>query len=299
MALHRPSLWIFGLFAAGTFSLNFFLPHSSGTTQAGIGILTGWRQWLNFFQLHPALLATASFSLLLVSAIGLVVTNWSRIVLILAIQQVVQERFLDLRTQFQKSKIFLSPVIQLSLLTAALIVVVSGGLFFAPFLLVNDPQSQTLLWILAVILFLPLAFTVSCLNIFTTYFIIFFKKSIGAALNLGTDFFVSKWPEILGLLIILMLIYVVFLVLGLSVVFLLGLFLKLIILSFGKFSISGFSAIIVTGLAQLVVGILLAALISILSVFYNTALLLFFLELITPIESEEKKVVQLAASPAR
>lgn len=240
----------------------------------------------SYFQAHPEALAAVSFSILVFSLFGLLATNWSRIMLVLVVENILKRKLGNVREQMTKSKYSLVPVIKISLGTTFLIVVTAVGLFMPPLFFTHNVQFQSFLWVIAAVIFLPIIFAVSCINIFTTYFVILFKQKLPHALNLGTDFFASRWTEILGLTVVLMAIYTVCFFVGVSLIFSLKVAFAFIFEQLQLFTILPVSAIIV--IPNVFSSVLLWILLSLLNVFINTALLLLFLQLVTPIETDEK-----------
>lgn len=291
LTMRNPVLWLFGLFVVGGFNLNFL--HFQHIPARQVSQSLNPIDVVAFFADHPELLALLSFSLLLFSLLSVVITNWCRIMLVLAVDQILKTKFLDVREQMGKSKYSLAPVIQVSLGTTFLTVVVAAALILPPFFVTNNPELQTILWAAAAVLFVPIAFAISCINIFTTYFVILFKQRLWPALNLGTDFFVSRWTQILGLTLLLMIIYVVCFFVGVAFIYVVRAIFDLVFGQIGRFSILSLSAMIV--LPSVIENIAVWLLLSMLSVFINTALLLLFLELITPIESEEAVLQKVPA----
>ena len=293
VTISYPVLWLFGLFVVGGSNLNFLSYENIP--------LRHWyanRDWLGvllFFQDHPGKLALLSLLVLLVSIGGLLLTNWSRVILLLCGESVLKNQRLDFDQQMKKSLNLLWPVIKISLWTSGFMLVVVAALF-VPLLFLDLGQDFKIpLLVAATIIFLPLAFTVSCINIFTTFYTVFFKKPIATALNLGTDFFISRWSQILGLVLILAIIYCASFVVGVTLLFLIRLSFELLLSTLARFNILLFSAIIM-GL-KLVSNILLWFLIGGLSVFFNQALLILFLELNTPIKTEE--LSEMVLTPAQ
>ena len=172
--------------------------------------------------------------------------------------------------------------------------VVGLGLFVPPLFITSNPQVQVLLWALAAVLFLPILFAVSSVNIFTTYFVILFGQKLKAALNLGTDFFLSRWTQILGLVVALGAIYLVGFFVGVSIIYILRLLFRLL---FEEFTALPFSATI--WIPNVVANVLIWLLLGLLNAFINTALLLLFLQLITPVEHGETiKATEHLTAPA-
>ena len=284
-------LWLFGFFVIGGFNVNFLTVHGPATQPAGARL----RLWemVNFLENHPGTLAAVSLGILLAALIGLIITNWSRVMLILTTESILKTKFPETPQQFTKSSHCLWPVIRMSLLTSTFMVVIAAVLFVPPFFLVSDANVQLLLWTVAAVLFLPLAFTVSCVNIFATFFIILFQQRLGAALNLATDFFVSKWTEILGLAAVLAVIYGVCFAAGISLIYVIRVLFNLALVSTTRLGISEISAMM--SWLGLALGLLWWLFLAGLNVFFNTSLQLLFLQLVTPIEKEKEGLKESVA----
>jgi hypothetical protein len=124
-----------------------------------------------------------------------------------------------------------------------------------------------------------------------------FKKTTGAAFNLGTDFFITNWPGILGLTVVLAVIYSACFAAGVVLIYLLKFILVSVVRVLPGLDASEF-ALIHFGIRMLT-GLILWLLLAGLNVFFNTSLILLFLELITPIKTEEKaKAPQMVPAPA-
>jgi hypothetical protein len=292
ITIRNPALWVFGLFVIGSSNLNFFrfedaLP-TSLWERAEVGEL--WR----YFSENPNMLALASFIMLVLAVAGVVVTNWSRIMLVLSVRQLLDQKFLDISKTVPESGKSLKSVIQVSLMTTGLMAIVAAGLLLPPFL-IQSQQLQPVLTTIGLVIFLPLAFTISCVNIFTLFFIVLLRKNTWAALNVATDLFVTRWTAILGLTLVLIVIYSACFVAGASLIYLLKLILGTVIesLPLGPSAIPPLLVIL-----RVMAGIIVWVLLGGLNVFFNTSLILLFLDLITPIKAEEKKTVELAPAPA-
>ena len=291
ITIKNPILWLFGLFVAGGFNLDFLQYQNIPARQIGQSI--SLKDLVAFLGSHPGALATLSLSLLIFSLLGLLVTNWCRVMLVLVVNNLlVNKRLVPARQggtpfseQLAKGRKTLWPVIKISLTTSFLIVVAALGLFVPPLFITSNPQVQVLLWALAAVLFLPILFAVSSANIFTTYFIILFGQKLKAALNLGTDFFLSRWTEILGLVVALGAVYLVGFFVGVSIIYLLKVVFRWF---FEEFTVLSFSATI--WIPNVVANVLIWLLLGLLNAFINTALLLLFLKLVTPVEHEDKVV---------
>ena len=138
--------------------------------------------------------------------------------LVLMVERVLKVKVPDIYKDVIKSKHSLYPVLQISLGTTFLIVIVAAGLFVPPLFITQNPQLQVILWILASVLFLPIVFALSCTNIFTVFFVVLLKQKLPQALSLGTDFFFSRWTQILGLMMLLIVIYIACFFVGLSII---------------------------------------------------------------------------------
>jgi hypothetical protein len=292
ITIEYPILWLFGIFVVGGSNLNFLsyenIPLKNWYEHKN------WLDYLLYFQQHPLVLGLLSLSVLLGSLASLVLTNWSRIILLLAGESILKNKRADYTLQFKKSLSLIWPVIKISLWTAGLMLLVAAALFL-PLLFLDLTQSiKFALLSIASVIFLPLAFTISCINIFTTFYLVIFKKPIGSSIDLGTDFFVSRWPQILGLVLILSVIYCASFIMGVSLLYIAQVGLQFLLAELIKFNIFPFSAIIM-GL-KLVSRFALWFLIGGLSVFFNQALLLLFFELNTPIKIEEADSISIPAT---
>lgn len=285
ITVHHPLLWVFGLFVIGTSNLNFL--YFQDVLPVNVEQPLRVAELAAFFQQNPLWLGGASLLLLVVAVGGLVVTNWSRVMLVLSVQQIIETRHMDHVKAFVESRKVLKNVIQVSLTTTFLMLVVAVSLLVPPFLL-RDSTLQPLLSTIGIVFFVPLAFTISCVNIFTVFFAIIFRKNFLSALNLGTDLFISRWTSILGLTVVLMVIYICCFVAGASLIYLLKLVLG--------FLVPGLPA--AGYLLQAIVGLMLWVLLGGLNVFFNTSLILLFFELITPVKTEEKKAAEIVPATA-
>jgi hypothetical protein len=161
---------------------------------------------------------------------------------------------------------------------------VALALFLPLWFLGIDPVFLNTLILVGTMVFLPLLFAISCINIFTTFYAVSYGKTLAAALNLGTDLFVSRWVQILGLVMVLMAIYLGAFSLGVGLIYLARFIFELLFLFLARFNILSFSAIII--MLKFISNVLLWFLLGILSVFFNQALLILFFELNTPVEDE-------------
>ncbi len=282
-SINNPRLWLFGLFVVGGFNLNFL--QFQNIPLKRMIVENQPVELFNFFQAHPEALAALSASILLFTVFGLVLTNWSRIMLILLGRQALESRPQDLKVSARESKKSLMGIIKISLLTSALMCVVAVVLVAPTLWLPMENPLRVLLLEASVVAFLPLAFAISCINIFTAFYLVLYKMPLNKALNCGIDFFVSVWPKILGLVVVLMVIYLGSFALGISVIFLAKEILRLLLLILVRFHILPLSAIIL--MLKTISTVLFWFLLAGLSVFFNQSLLVLFLELSKPIENPE------------
>ncbi len=294
ITLRYKALWLFGLFVVGGANVNFFrlgdLRHAAGAWTVP--------SLLQFLQAHPGALALASIGVLAVSAVGLVLTNWSRIMLVLCVDEILKRRMLVIAEQLPKSRAVLRPVISMSLLTSGLMVVAGAALLLPPFFWIKNPDNQALVWVLGIVLLLMVAFTVSCINIFTSFYIVLFRHPLGKALNLGTDLFVNKWMQVLGLTLVLGIIYGVGFTAGTGLIYII----KTVALAAAEWLARGGMGAFAPAarILSVMTGLALWLFAAGLSVFFNTALLLLFFQFIAPEKFEEKeRSVLLASEPAR
>jgi hypothetical protein len=284
ITVQKPMLWVFGLFMLGGLNLNLFRFLQSDYFSLRLESILF--VWIRTLPEKPVFFACAIFLAIILAAIILVLSNWSRIMLALEVEKDLKkntENGNQIRFGVKKA---LWPVIKISILTSALMLAVGVILLSPPFILAPSYALQSFLWNLGIVIFLPLAFTIACLNIFSAFYIVIFKTTFKSALNLCTDFFISNWTKILGLGIILIMCYLAVFMIGRSVIFLIGFILRRILEFSGSFGDLHFSGMIL--LAKVFIWFLLWLLLSGLNVFYNTALLLFFLEMNKPIEKESE-----------
>jgi hypothetical protein len=286
-----PLLWLFGIFVIGTFNLNFlsFLSLPPGLTHR-----MDIHQVAMYFQQHPGRLAFLSFSVLWISLLSLLLTNWSRLMLLLATQSIIEKKHFELGSEVKNSRKFLWPVIKISILTSVFMLAVVAVLA-AP-LAVDDVALQNALWAMGIVIFFPLAFSISCLNIFITMNVVVLRLPLKKSIAAGTDFFLANWTQILGLSVLLVAIYFVGFAVGVGFLAVIKLALRFGLYALSDWGFLQFSAIfiIIKALGTILFWLLLGGL----NVFFNTALLLFFLKKITPVKAEEKQTAaQIASAP--
>ncbi len=284
LTIQNKILWLFGLFVIGGFNVNFFqyqqIPLQQYRSRFPASTVA------SFLVAHPGLLATTSASVLVVSLVGLFVTNWSRVMLVLSSNALVQKKYTSIEEEIKKSRVFVFPMIRLSLITTSLIIA-AAGVLVAPLLLLGfNPDMFQALGLVGVVVFLPVAFVISCINIFAGFYMVLFKKSFSASVGLATDFFGVNWVTILGLAMLLGVLYIIAFFVGIALIYGTKQIFELIILLGSQLGNFNFSAMIrlVPFFSNFILWLLLAGL----NVFFNNALLLLFLQLITPVKFEER-----------
>jgi Na+-transporting methylmalonyl-CoA/oxaloacetate decarboxylase gamma subunit len=277
ITIEHKILWVFGLFLVGGFNLNYL--HFQNIPLRQIG-RQDFSSLFYFFQVHPGKLAAASSVLLVILILFLVVTNLAKVMLVFWVQEISENKFSEPAEKWQNSKKPLRPVIQVSLFTSIMILIVGCAFLLAP-LLIENMNLRLLFWIAGVVVFLPVVFVISCINIFTKFFVVIFKLDFKKALDLGTDFFITNWSQILGLTVILMIIYSAGFSVGLAILEFAKILIKMLY-SQSVFGLSQNSGMIIRVLAGLVLWLFMAGL----NVFFNTALLLFFFKSTTQIRAE-------------
>ncbi len=277
----NPTLWLFGLFVVGGFNLNFL--HFQNIPLKKMFLVYRPLEIALYLQSHPGTLACLCALVLVFSLSGLLLTNWSRIMLVLLGRDALENKQLNLKDSARFSRGSLWNIIKMSLLTSGLMLVVAAVLMVPPFLLGLENPFRLLLMEASVLVFFPMAFAISCINIFTAFYVVLHQMPLNKALDCGTDLFITSWSKILGLVAVLMVIYVGSFALGVVVIFLAKEILRLILLGFVMFHIFPLSAIILV--VKTISTLLFWFLLSGLSVFFNQSLLVLFLELSKPLEN--------------
>ena len=189
ITVRNKVLWLFGLFVVGSFNLSFI--HISDSRLRRFQPRSEMYLWLNYLLVHPWTLFFLSLAVLVFSVAGLVITNWCRIMLVLGVNSITAVKTPLLGQQIKKSGKYVWPVIKISLFTSGLMLLIAAALLGPSLVALRDTQQPGFLVTLGIFLFIPLAFMISCFNIFTGLYVVLFGKSFGAALSLGTDFVAS------------------------------------------------------------------------------------------------------------
>jgi hypothetical protein len=269
-----PGLWLLGLFLSGGFNANIFYWANLRLTWREHGqTLFGWLQANVQYGHHW--LAALGLGVVVVGII-VVVTNWAKTAFVLYISDLLQMKRMralpaspdiTLSKSFQEGRRFLPDVISLSLFTMVSMIVLTTVLGGSSKILF---ASRGLVWLTAGVIFLGLVFVFSCLNIFGTFFIIFYQQRFSRALNLARDLIVSRWQNIIEMALILMIIYGLCFFVGSSLVF------------YGPPTVLG--------------ALILWLWLAIVNTFFNVALLLLFAQLVKPPYHPEFKSL-LAETP--
>lgn len=290
----RPLLWLFGMFLIGSFNLNFL--HIRGLVpELRFSEISDLAALIAFFEQRPATLGLASASVLLFALFSLILTNWSKVMLLLVAKNELDKKHEGFHETAQRSRYLLIPVIKVSVLTSMFLLAAIAVLVAPVF--VDNTLLRSALWMLSAAIFFLVVFTVSSINIFTVMFAVLFKLRIKKALDVATDFFVTNWTSLLGLVAILLVIYLAGFGLGWG---LLGL-----IKALGRISLvnaGGDGSLQISWLFSIIKALgalLLWIWLGVLNAFLNISLLLFFLQKITPTKFEENQgVPETAPAPA-
>ncbi len=293
LTINHPRLWFFGLLLVGGF--NAVLLHILGVASSGSDATTAFARIFDI-QTQSGLLITAGFIVI----IGIVISNIARIIVIHSVLKTLNKEkglrdFLKLEwleqiADFDESKqIPVSAVVKRSLISTVVASVCANLFIVAAIAVIGSPQllfsTHGLRFsVITLVLLLPLSFLALCINLFPPYFSIIFNRSIPDSFRLAYDLLVKKWQEIIGFMIVLLVIYCI----GFSIVFTVSQYVQLavqyifeIFAHLGFFSISAIiSPVRVSGIA--VSWLLLA----VLNVFANISVLLMFIYLMKPSDSE-------------
>lgn len=284
LTIAHPLLWLLGLFLAGGFNANFFYL---------LNLRLHWRDggdslidWAQYHINHSSHVIIASIVALGVIVLTVLVVNWAKTTFILQASNILQLKRLGqnpsigdygISQSIVESRRYLKPVIAMSLFTLACMVLLTGVLGGTPKLLF---ESRGAVWLIAALIFTVLIWFFSCLNIFATFFIIFYQRSFRSSLNLAWDLILSHWQPILELSLLLMIVYILCFFGGGSLVFLLKLMSEGALLSISRLGLVAGPVIFAftTLLSALLLWLWLAAV----NTFFNLCLLLLFTELVKP-----------------
>lgn len=298
--MSNPLTWLFGLFLIGFFNFNFLHFQSLAVTLGNVPlIIQRTSQHLSLHHPRAISIVLTTFFLYIILQ---VCTSWARILLVLygryairlpyspipGTEPLQHERRLEMplvQPSFKKliheSSYFLKHGVAVGFLTTFATVMVAVGLFVPPLFWISGLENKISWLALATLLFIPFVFIVSCIHIFSVFFIVLYRKDAAGSLNLATDLLFTKWREMLGLVGILLVVYILSFFAATSFVvymqsFAAGLGGTLV----GLGILPSFAIITVTKIAA---DVILLIVLSILSVFFNTAFLLLFNELVKPV----------------
>jgi hypothetical protein len=301
----HPRLWLLGLFLAGGFNANFFY---------WANLRLSWRdnsneifEWVQRYlrSSHHAIIAAAVFILFAVAVI--IVVNWAKTAFILYASDILKlPRFREKKSvpeagvviALAESRRFVSSIIVLSVFTMvsmALFSSIMGGTAKLLF------DSRGLIWLIAGTVFVAMVFFFSCLNIFGSFFIIFYRKTFGDSLNLALDLMASRWRSIAEMAFLLSIIYALCFFGGTSLLFLLRFVVEGALLPLVRTGL--FTGPVVLGLTTLMSGLLLWLWLAMVNTFFNISLLLLFVQIVRPLhhpelESSRTELPVPAAAPA-
>jgi len=297
VTIHNPVLWLLGLFLAGGFNINFFYWANLRLRWRTSGeIAVNWLQQ----NLHTTHAVIGGGAVIIGVAAIIILANWAKVVFVLHTSNILKLKRMrpsvpdnaEPVTAVRESPNYLFSVTCMSLFTmvaTAVVVTVLGGASQVLF------DSRGVIWLVAALVFVAFVFFFSCLNIFASFFIIFYRKQFGAALNLSLDLIVSRSLVIFEMAIILMVVYGLCFFAGTSILFI---FRTATIGLLGPLVQNGLvSAGAYYGLITALSGLLLWVWLAMVNTFFNVSLLLLFTRLVQPPYHPEFKSL-LANLPA-
>lgn len=299
-----PGLWLLGIFLATGFNIQLLFFGSAGNPVVEIGrdgyaYLTG-----DFFR--SGILPIASFLCFFI--FGLVATNLAKVLLVQRLQLILDSLGLDTflpeengqaprtlervrgreviphwtKAAGSQARNVVFRVVAISLFTTALMFFVIAVLSFPFVSFAKRQAADGFMWMSAGLLLAGSAFVISILGMFASFFVVLFRVRSKAAINLAVDLITTRWQEIAGT------------VLAVGVVYL-GLFFA------GSYVVVGLERVLGLydrGVALLLRNVLLWGWLSVLNVFFYTAMLVFFVQLISPKKTEEQAGVLVNHAPA-
>jgi hypothetical protein len=282
VTIRHPGLWLLGLLLAGGFNINFFYWANLRLRWRNSGdVVADWVQQ-NF---HTSHIIPAFLLILAAAAFIIIVANWAKIIFVLYTSDILKlQRMRPARpapagpiSALRESPRYLVSVTAMSVFTVIATGAVTTVLAGATQILFD---SRGVVWLTAVLLLATFVFFFSCLNIFATFFVIFYRKRFAGALNLSLDLIVSRARVIVEMATLLLVIYGLCFFVGTSLLFLfklsaVGLLTPL--LQHGLVPQAAFFGLI-TGFS----GLLLWVWLAIVNTFFNVSLLLLFTQLVRP-----------------
>lgn len=293
LTINHPRLWFFGLLLVGGF--NAVLLHLLGVVSSGSDATTAFVRIFDI-ETQTGLLIAAG----LVVLVGIVVSNIARIIVIHSILKTLNRdksyrdflklEWLEKIAEFDDSKqIPVSFVVKRSIISTVVASLCANIFIIMAIAVIGSPQLLFATHgykfsIITLVLLLPLSFLALCINLFPPYFSIIFNRTISDSFHLAYDFLVKKWQEIIGFMIVLLVIYCI----GFSIVFTVSQYVQSavqyifeIFAHLGFFSISAIiSPVRLSGIATSWL------LLAVLNVFANISVLLMFIYLMRPSDSE-------------
>ena len=298
ITINHPRLWFFGLFLVGGF--NAVLLNSLGRSLEGLQSYS----FFTAFILEPSRVSFISLSIAII-LFGIIVSNILRISLVAMVVRILRgDDALSAQLGFAKTWLKLLPdfdpkqdnlplkmIIKRSFKSTLMASICANIFLFLAVIAIGSPQvvisggaGIQSLFVLA-ILFLPLAFFALYINLFPPYFTILFGNSIRDSFRLAHDLLVSKWKEIIGFVVVLLVVYS----LGFTVVFSIVHYMRNVF-SYGLeiFSHLGFfSQSVIISPVRIGGAALAWLLLAVLNVFSNIALLILFINLLKPVTDEQ------------
>jgi hypothetical protein len=281
-------LWLLGLFLAGGFNGNFVYLAQ---------LQVGWRDKAPLIhygtgQYGNGRVAIAGLLGLAVFIVIFAIANWAKVLFVLHARNVLgleeastPDDPASPRKLIRQSRTPLVSVMGVSAITMVSLAVISGVLFGTPTLLSLRPGSLPGMWLLAGLVFIVLVLFFSCLNIFSTFFIVLYRYRARKAVALALDLLVSRWQPIIAMAMLLIGAYAACFFIGVSLVFILKSVAASVLLPFTRFGLANPGDIV--GFITVLSGILLWCWLAVVNVFFNLSLLLLFAELVRPPKDPE------------
>lgn len=307
---HYPRLWLLGLFLGSGFTLQLLSTYSKGFSE---------QKFSSFQYLLPPsnVFNQGHWPILLVClGVGLVLTNWVKVVLIqhlrialkLDMPKIISVpaattvgrpgvlREPDTVTQSVEGKWYrrimrnsqqIVHVTGISIFTT-FVLLAALSVVYLPF--VTFARHSTVLPAVSVatmVVVVFLIFIVSCVGMFGSFYVVLFKTHYKPAINLATDLLIAKWYEVVGMIVLLVVIYAIAFLVGFVVCIFMGDILQVLLGSVAHFRL--FDMI---PLVPVITGLIMWVWLAILNVFFYTAMLLFFSGMVQP-KKDPAEAVQI------
>lgn len=272
LTTRNPVLWMFGLFLSSGFNLNIFYALVSDRS----GVI--WEAMRNSIQGRPLLIGISGVSAVVVFVFLNYLKAWF-----------ISEAHEHIHPQGNKCKLcvkreerqewpkrFPDLSVVVKVLLASVITILASSLAAVPLnYLVISHSAPSLIGLTAVAGFIIIC-AIACWNSFAVFYIILHGQSFGSAARLSFDLLSMRTKQVFEFVFLLLIVYLVTVGIGSF----------LITMAQVKADWSGLALpLVVSGKA--VFGLLFGIWVAITNTFFNFALLLFFDQLVKPVEKEE------------